>query len=66
MRLSRSVRCILYSSLRSLVRCSLKGHGHWVNTMSLSTDYALRTGAYDHRGQAPTDPAEAKQVGNKF
>ncbi|EFN51765.1 hypothetical protein CHLNCDRAFT_56362 [Chlorella variabilis] len=37
-----------------LVR-SLKGHGHWVNTMSLSTDYALRTGAFDHMGLAPGD-----------
>lgn len=26
---------------------TLQGHGHWVNTMALSTDYALRTGAYD-------------------
>lgn len=42
-----------------LVR-SLRGHGHWVNTMSLSTDYALRTGAFDHTGAAPADPAEAK------
>ena len=44
-----------------LVR-SLRGHGHWVNTMSLSTDYALRTGAYDHTGAAPADPKLAKQV----
>ncbi|KAJ8783936.1 hypothetical protein J1605_008979 [Eschrichtius robustus] len=26
---------------------TLQGHGHWVNTMALSTDYALRTGAFD-------------------
>lgn len=26
---------------------SLQGHGHWVNTMALSTDYVMRTGAYD-------------------
>ncbi|XP_066291034.1 notchless protein homolog 1-like [Branchiostoma lanceolatum] len=26
---------------------TLQGHGHWVNTMALSTDYAIRTGAYD-------------------
>ena len=36
---------------------TLQGHGHWVNTMALSTDYSLRTGAFDpadntlsHRG----------------
>ena len=26
---------------------TLQGHGHWVNTMTLSTDYVLRTAAYD-------------------
>ncbi|CAH1801636.1 unnamed protein product [Owenia fusiformis] len=26
---------------------TLQGHGHWVNTMALSTDYAIRTGAFD-------------------
>ena len=42
-----------------LVR-SLKGHGHWVNTLALSAEYALRTGAFDHTATAPTDPEEAK------
>lgn len=31
---------------------TLNGHGHWVNTLSLHTDYVLRTGAYE-----PGDPA---------
>ena len=39
---------------------SLKGHGHWVNTLALSTEAALRTGAFDHTGSAPTEPEEAK------
>lgn len=26
---------------------TLTGHAHWVNTLALSTDYALRTGAFD-------------------
>jgi len=26
---------------------TLQGHGHWVNTMALNTDYAIRTGAND-------------------
>jgi ribosome assembly protein 4 len=26
---------------------TLSGHSHWVNTMSLSTDYILRRGAFD-------------------
>jgi ribosome assembly protein 4 len=44
-----------------LVR-TLKGHGHWVNTLALSTEYVLRTGAHDHTGKAPKDPQEALQV----
>ncbi|XP_067866768.1 notchless protein homolog 1 [Heterodontus francisci] len=33
---------------------TLQGHAHWVNTMALSTDYVLRTGAFE--------PAEATFV----
>ena len=39
---------------------SLKGHGHWVNTLALSAEFALRTGAFDHTGAAPTEPAAAR------
>jgi len=39
-----------------------KGHGHWVNTLALSSEAVLRTGAFDHRGHAPKDVAEAKEV----
>lgn len=39
-----------------------QGHAHWVNTLALSTEAVLRTGAYDHRGNAPKDPKEAKEV----
>ncbi|KDD76976.1 hypothetical protein H632_c50p1 [Helicosporidium sp. ATCC 50920] len=39
---------------------SLKAHGHWVNAMSLSTSYALRTGAFDHQGSAPPGEKEAR------
>lgn len=38
-----------------LVR-TLQGHGHWVNTMALNTDYVLRTGPFDHTCQ-PIDEA---------
>ena len=33
----------------TLVR-TLEGHAHWVTTLSLSTDHALRTGAFDRHG----------------
>jgi len=26
---------------------TLQGHGHWINTMALNTDYVIRTGAYE-------------------
>ena len=43
---------ILPSPLSQGVLCrDLKGHAHWVNTMALSTDYSLRTAAFD-----PGDP----------
>lgn len=30
------------------VQCrTLQGHAHWVNTLALSTDYVLRTGAFE-------------------
>ena len=52
----RTVVCLSLPLQGTLCR-SLTGHGHWVNTLSLHTDYALRTGAYDpgnpslqHRG----------------
>lgn len=27
---------------------TLNGHAHWVNSITLSTDFALRTGPFDH------------------
>ncbi|KAH3684738.1 hypothetical protein WICPIJ_004269 [Wickerhamomyces pijperi] len=39
----------------------LKSHAHWVNHLSLSTDYALRRGAFDHTGVAPASPEEAQK-----
>jgi hypothetical protein len=44
-----------------LVR-TLKGHAHWVNTMALSTESVLRSGAFDHTGKAPADQQQAKEV----
>ncbi|SCV01454.1 LAMI_0G11606g1_1 [Lachancea mirantina] len=38
----------------------LKSHAHWVNHLSLSTDYALRIGPFDHTGEKPSSPEEAQ------
>jgi ribosome assembly protein 4 len=39
---------------------TLEGHGHWVNTMALNTDFVLRTGANDdaHRSD---DTSKSKE-----
>ena len=41
---------------------TLRGHGHWVNTLALSSEHALRTGPCDHHGHAPADLKAAKQA----
>ncbi|NWX90155.1 NLE1 protein, partial [Nothoprocta pentlandii] len=33
--------------LQGILCRTLQGHAHWVNTMALSTDYVLRTGAFE-------------------
>ncbi|XP_037071764.1 notchless protein homolog 1-like, partial [Pollicipes pollicipes] len=41
----RSVR--VWAATDGAMCRALQGHGHWVNTLALSTDYVMRTGAYD-------------------
>ncbi|KAI9593901.1 WD40-repeat-containing domain protein [Syncephalis fuscata] len=43
----------------------LQGHAHWVNTMALNVDYALRIGPFNHNGQRPTDDEEARAAAQK-
>jgi ribosome assembly protein 4 len=44
---------------------TLQGHAHWVNTLALSTDYVLRTGAFEPaefgRTQKTLTPEEAQK-----
>ncbi|KHN00752.1 Notchless protein like [Glycine soja] len=47
------------TSFKSLI---LQGHGHWVNSLALSTEYVLRTGAFDHTGKQYSSPEEMKKV----
>eukprot|EP00043_Microstomoeca_roanoka_P022109 m.256037 g.256037 ORF g.256037 m.256037 type:complete len:485 (+) comp20760_c0_seq1:149-1603(+) len=37
---------------------TLQGHAHWVNCLSLNTDHALRTGAFNERGVIEGDITE--------
>lgn len=39
----------------------MKKHGHWVNNLSLNTDYACRTGSCDHTGVVITDPIQSQK-----
>jgi len=37
---------------------TLKDHAHWVTTLSLNTDFVLRTGPFDHTGKCPSSDEE--------
>lgn len=45
----RTIR--LWSSKEGTLITTLQGHAHWINTLALSTDHVLRTGAFDHEGK---------------
>lgn len=36
-------------------------HAHWVTTLTLSTDFVLRTGPYDYTGRVPKSDEEARE-----
>uniref|UniRef100_T1K5S7 NLE domain-containing protein n=2 Tax=Tetranychus urticae TaxID=32264 RepID=T1K5S7_TETUR len=38
---------------------TLEGHGHWLNTLALSTDYVMRTGAFE-----PSDKKKLNKIDN--
>ena len=37
---------------------TLKDHAHWVTTLTLNTDFVLRTGPFDHIGKKPASDEE--------
>lgn len=41
---------------------SLEGHAHWVNMLALSTDYAIRTGAFDPSKPLDNESATADEL----
>ena len=45
---SRDKTIKMWSSETGQMIRSLDGHAHWINHLSLSTDFVLRTGPYDH------------------
>jgi len=40
----------------------LKEHAHWVTTMTLNTDFVLRTGPYDHMARQPASDDDARAM----
>eukprot|EP00963_Diacronema_lutheri_P001395 scaffold86_cov338-Pavlova_lutheri.AAC.58 len=58
---SRDCQISIWDSDEGKLVRQLRGHGHWVNTMALSTEYALRTGAFDHTGTCPKSEEAAKE-----
>ena len=47
------------------LRNELKGHGHWVNTLALNTDYVIRSGPYSHEPAKFKDLSEKKEAARK-
>lgn len=43
----------------------LKSHGHWVNHLSLSTDYAIRVGPFGPDGKENPSPQESRDIAKK-
>jgi ribosome assembly protein 4 len=52
-----------WDSVTGLPVRTINAHGHWVNTMALSTDYAMRCGAFDMFGE---DDGLTKQADGKL
>jgi len=40
----------------------LKGHGHWINTLALNTDYVIRSGPYTHEKREFSDIEEMRSA----
>lgn len=55
----KSVR--VWDAVRGTLVVELKAHAHWVNHLALSTDFACRTGYFDHTGAVP-ESEEARRA----
>ena len=43
---------------------NLKDHAHWVTTLTLNTDFVLRTGPFDHLGKKTSSDSEGSHLTN--
>lgn len=62
----KSVR--VWDAVRGTLVHDLKSHAHWVNHLALSTDFALRTGYFDHNPKdiPPTEEGKRKKARERF
>lgn len=63
---ANGVRHLAYEHVHQLTNMqgkllhTLKDHAHWVTTLTLNTDFVLRTGPFDHTAKKPATDAEGK------
>jgi ribosome assembly protein 4 len=58
---SRDTSIKVWNAKKLKLSRELKGHAHWVNTLALNTDYALRTACFDHTQKEFASKEEMKQ-----
>ncbi|CAD7703119.1 unnamed protein product [Ostreobium quekettii] len=59
---SRDTTISVWDSKDGHLLSCLRGHAHWANTLAISSEYALRTGPFDHTGSAPEDAEGARKA----
>eukprot|EP01132_Coremiostelium_polycephalum_P007927 gene7927-9753_t len=55
----RTIR--VYNTVEGKLVRVLEAHAHWVNTLTLNTDYAMKTGPFDHDGNPYESLEDAKE-----
>src|SRR5690606_19364268 len=60
----KSVR--VWDSSKGTLVASLSSHAHWVNHLALSSDFALRTGYFDHTPIPDTDEGKRQKAAERF
>lgn len=56
----------IWSSEKGTLTHTLSGHIHWINHIALSTDFALRTGFFDHTPTPDTDEGKRNKAKERF
>lgn len=62
---SRDTTISVWNSKTGALMTRLQGHSHWVNTLALSSDHVLRTGAFDRHGNSPETASDDQKVSSQ-